>query len=297
METELILKGVHMATSAKGGSPKKSGGCGPLVLVLLLVLGVLAAGGYVVLTKFASGGGAMGLLAGKVSELTGTALVPLISESELADIEDPLIRKHLVKQFSQRAYRVTGTSSGIGNGKTVTETDFRSLTDFRMHMLQVMDGKEVSDIIIIGDTTYVKDYKDGAWWMQKQKDQKDKTTELVEDPERFTPESMKEEALKKTKVTYKSLGQEACGTLTCHKYEEIGGEDSGKRTFWFDTKDLLLRREEGGFGEFTSTTEYSYDDISIKAPSPTKQVPEGKSIYEMSAGSMMQGAGAGADGF
>jgi hypothetical protein len=89
------------------------------------------------------------------------------------------------------------------------------------------------------------------------------------------------------------LGEESCGTLTCYKYQEGSDADDTTRIFWFDTKDLLLRKEQTGFGEFVSVSEYSYDNINVSAPSPTKPVPEGKSIYDMMASQMMESSGYG----
>ncbi len=110
---------------------------------------------------------------------------------------------------------------------------------------------------------------------------------MPESEEKFKPMDLKEEYTK-SNVTYKKLGEEACGGLTCYKYEEKQGSgDQSTRTFWFDTKELLLRKETNGYGEFKSTEEYSYDNLSVSAPSPTKEVPEGKSIYDYMVAGMM----------
>jgi hypothetical protein len=75
------------------------------------------------------------------------------------------------------------------------------------------------------------------------------------------------------------LGEEACGTEQCYKYDEVQ-KDGSKRTFWISKSDYLLRKEISTFGEFNNTTEYSYDNINIVAPANAKMVPDGKSVYE-----------------
>lgn len=199
----------------------------------------------------------------------------------LKDIEDPLIRKHLAAQFRATSYKVVSQSSGKDLGLTTmmiqangTSAKFRTTTTDTK-------GKVTNDMIVDGDTTYVLDLKDNVWWKQSaSKDKKDATIDFTE---KFSPDEMKKQFEEnKSKLTYKSLGKEACDTLTCYKYQEVNGDSKeGNRTFWFDEKDYLLRKDESKFGEFSSTNTYSYNGVEVQAPSPTKDVPEGKSAYEM----------------
>lgn len=278
---------------ATAPTPKK----GPAlpIIFLLITLGILVAGGYFIYTKVLNKSiTSLTEQIPGVGNLVGQAMLPKLTEADFKDIDDPLIRKHLAKQYSQTKMTITSTSNGMDdNSRTTMTTDYRSDTDFRMHMIQFMNGKESQNMITIGDTTYLKDPTDNTWWMQKA-DKLEEKSEFKDLEEAYNPEEMKKEVMEKSTVTYKSLGEEACGKLTCHKYEEISGEqDSSSRIFWFDTKELLLRKEEAGYGEFMSISEYSYDNINVTAPSPTKQVPEGKSIYDMMASQMMEGAGVG----
>lgn len=274
-------------------TPTKKGPALPIIF-LLITVGILVAGGYFIYTK---------VLNKSISSLTeqvpglgsmvSNSMLPKLTENDFKDIEDPLIRKHLAKQYSQTKMMITSSSDGMDdNSQTTITTDYRSDKDYRMHMVQMMGGKETQNMITIGDTTYLKDPKDGKWWMQKAETltEQSKWTEVAES---FTPEDIQKEVMEKTKVTYKSLGQEACGSLMCHKYEEVSGDDSSSRIFWFDTQDLLLRKEQTGYGEYTTVTEYRYDNINVSAPSPTKEVPQGKSIYDMMADSYMEQSGYG----
>lgn len=226
----------------------------------------------------------------KAQEVAQQAQVALLTEAELAGIKDPLVRKHLVAQANTRSYRVRNTSSGRGEPINTTEIQMVG-TEVRYRSLTQINGKDTQDMIFIGNTTYIKDFSDGKWWKQVSK-----PSDVSEKTEFEIPEAddLKEEFTKKqTASEFKQLGTEACGSLTCYKYQEIQSDDKeATRTFWFDNKDFLLRKEENKFGEFTSINEYSYDNISVSAPSPTKDVPAGKSIYEM----LIPGAAAAGNG-
>ena len=212
-------------------------------------------------------------------------------ETMLVNIKDDVLRKHLAAQFSKMAYKIVTTSSGKGAETTTMRMEVNGSTA-KFRTTSVANGKEMMDYIMIGDTTYVKDQKDGKWWKEVAK--KDDKKSPAEDTFKFSPDEMKKQfEEQKEKTVYKSLGKEACGTLMCYKYEESTTDNpEGKRTFWFDDKQYLLRKEESKFGEFTSTMVYSYDDTAVTAPSPTKDVPEGKSAFEM----MYAPAGAGTTG-
>ena len=216
---------------------------------------------------------------------TGLSLpgvTPRATEADFAFIQDPILKKHFVAQANQMAYRIA-TQDPTGGTQT-TEMQFQG-EKFKYRMA---NSKPQSDTITIDDTTYVKDFSDNSWWMQQAaKLDQPEATELPEQPEDF-----KQDYLNNQQMQYKALGEEACGSLACHKYEETDPNQGGyKRVFWFDTKDFLLRKEQVSYGgKLSGTNEYSYDNVAVNVPSPTKPVPEGRNIYEY----MFGGAGAGA---
>lgn len=244
-------------------------------LIIIVILAVVGIGGYFLMQKG-------GLPTPSVPTLTQRA-----TEKDFEFIEDPTLRKHFVAQANKTDYRTKTVSPGSGL-TLVNEVQIRG-DSFNTRDIESDGKKEIKHIIIIGDTTYLKDYADNKWWKQTIKLEEQKEEEKA--PEE--PKDFKEE-YSKPNITYKSLGKEACGPsagsgLTCFKYEQILPESPEvKRIFWFDDKDYLLRKDQAGFGEFIATVEYSYDGINIQAPSPTKDVPEGKSIYEYSSGSDAQ---------
>lgn len=219
----------------------------------------------------------------KVEQKAAEAVV----DAMLKDIEDPLIRKHLAAQFRATSYKIVSQSSGRNAEFTTTMIQTNgSLVKFQTTTTDTK-GKVTNDMIIDGDSTYVLDLKDNVWW--KQVASKEKKDPSIDFTEKFSSEEMKKQFEEnKSKITYKSLGKEACENLTCYKYQELN-EDSdkqglrveGTKTIWFDDKDYLIRKDESKFGEFSSVNTYSYVGVEVKAPSPTKNVPEGKSAYEM----------------
>ena len=239
----------------------KPRGIAPIIIVVILA--VLAAGGFLL---YKSGNLAIPGL---------TQIAMRVTEKDFPNISDPILRKHFVAQTNVNAVRSVTVSSGKGTKDT---TEYQTKGDTFYWRMKEEDGtKEISHTIIIGDTTYIKDYSDGKWWKQTTKPEE---TEDIEE----TPEDLQEGFALEDPSLYKNLGTEACGNLTCHKYEQTFKDFPGARTFWFDTKKFLLRKEQSAYGEFSTTIEYSYDGINITAPSPTKDVPEGKSIYDYQTG-------------
>ncbi|MBI2034191.1 MAG: hypothetical protein HYT11_00465 [Candidatus Levybacteria bacterium] len=240
--------------------PNRQRGLAPLII--LVVVGIVAAVGFFALKQ---SGGNLGL--------PGTSLAPRATEKDFEFIEDATLKKHFVAQANQTTYRSKTVSEGAGL-TFVNEVQIKG-EDFNYRDVQYEPGdKEIKHSINIGDTVYVKDYSDGKWWKQAIKPQ-----ELTQEEKDSQPVDFKEE-FAKPDLKFKSLGKEACGSLTCFKYEQTSPSIPGTRIFWFDDQKYLLRKEEAGYGEFTSKVEYSYDGINIAAPSPTKDVPEGKSIYD-----------------
>lgn len=246
--------------------PRNQKGFAPLLIVVAIAVVALIAGYFLVKSGSVTVPG--------VSQL----IAPRATEKDFEFISDPLIRKHFVAMANTTAYRIKSTSSGRGEPISTSEIQLTG-TDFKYRATETQNGKEVSQIISIGDTIYLKDYADGKWWKQVQKSATPAPGASSEPV--ATPTDFKQDFEKNQGFTYKSLGQEACGSLTCYKYEEVDPKNAeAKRTFWFDTGQFLLRKEISGFGEFTATNEYSYDGINISAPSPTKDVPQGHDIYE-----------------
>jgi hypothetical protein len=75
-----------------------------------------------------------------------------------------------------------------------------------------------------------------------------------------------------TGISYKEIDTEACGNLTCFKYQVTDSTSAGATQFaWFDNKSYLLREWKYTDGSGNSTDmNISYQNITITAPSPVE---------------------------
>lgn len=88
----------------------------------------------------------------------------------------------------------------------------------------------------------------------------------------------------KSNLSVQSLGEEACGELTCYKYQIIDASDPNTTTIvWFDTEDFKARRMTTQTAEGTAELTFSYEEVTITEPSPIVEAPnfEGMSAEEI----------------
>lgn len=125
------------------------------------------------------------------------------------------------------------------------------------------------EMIIIGKATYTK-AANGTWWKQMQED--DKPSDRGE----LYKSALKEptaDAPGSEQFQYKKLGTEACGDLTCFKYQVIDPKQHGQTLLiWFDTKDYQLRRQTIEDKDSKSEQTFTYTGITIKEPSPVREL-------------------------
>ena len=233
-------------------------------LIVIGVVAVIAIVGYLLYSQ------------GKLSFLPSLPGVTRVTEKDFEFIEDATLRKHMVAQANKTSYRTKTYSDGADLYFT-SEVQIKG-EEFNTRDIEATpDGKETKHKIVIGNTTYVKDYSDNKWWKQTITPE-----ELPEEETQDEPIDYKEE-YSQPDLKFKALGKEPCGNLTCFKYEQLSGGPEGmafKRIFWFDDRQYLLRKDQITVGEFTNSIDYTYDGINITPPSPTKDVPDGTSIYD-----------------
>lgn len=234
------------------------------VVLAVVVVAVVAVGGYVMLQKNKSSTGKMML---PEIKLPGAGLNPN------CELKDPDLCKY-VNKFST----MTQFESGF-SGRTVT-TDksgkkSESLWEMegtgKSHFVTYDAGKELFNTIIIGDTTYTKDMKDNKWWKYVAKKEEGKETEGMFDPEKIKKEfadAFKEE---KDKTTYKKIGKEACGSLTCFKYQMMNPDVAVTEYLYFDDREYLMRKMRIESEGSVTETVYDYNKVSVKEPSPVKE--------------------------
>ncbi len=233
---------------------KDNRGAAHLIILVVAVLLVVAGIGYYVWSK--------------QKGTSGTLSTPAAKEA-LAKCESD--DKDLCKFFA--SWQANGyysiSSKDTNDGKTSTSTYKSEGTD-KFHM--TLSGETSYEMIIIGDTTYTKDPSDNKWWKQTVKPaEKDKYKDAgnVE----FKDDSKDETVPAEKKTTYKKIGTEACGKLTCFKYQVIEPEAKESTQYiWFDNKDYQIRRQLTQTGANSSDQSFSYDKFTISAPSPTKDL-------------------------
>jgi Tfp pilus assembly protein PilV len=227
-------------------------GLSPIILIvgLVVIVGVAGLVGMQVMKR-------------SNSSLTGTVSNEIAKKIAKADCEydDKDLCKFFVSWKEHKQYRMTSTTTGEDAGTSVYETD-----NDKNRM--VMSGAFKYEVITQGLTTYTKDFNDGKWWKQTYKEtQKTPTDDVELDFE----EPKAEEA--KDQTTYKKLGTEACGNLTCFKYEVVDPKNTETKEFmWFDNKDYQLRktRSEGPEGVMEGT--FEYNNIKVDIPTDVKEL-------------------------
>lgn len=232
-------------------------GAVPVIAVVVGVVAVVAIGGYLLMNK--SGGSG-------VPSLPGAASLTLNPNCKH---NDPDLCKFVNNFKEHKEFKATSVTTGK-EGKM--EGTYEMQGEDKFHMMSSVGGKEMMNMISIGDITYTKDYSDNKWWKQKA------SKENSEIKDEYAKDYSSEEVEDKT--TYNKEGKEACGDKQCFKYKVVN-PDMGDYTeyIYFDDKEYLLRktRTEDKEGNVTEAT-YAYGGVSISAPSPTKEAAEGQVV-------------------
>lgn len=160
-------------------------------------------------------------------------------------------------------------STAVIDGKrseTLIENDGKDAS--RLTMTE--DGKETFVSITIGQATYMKNIAGGFWLKSSATASKPGETATEEGAKiDFTIKESAEET-----TNYVAAGKEACGSLTCFKYEVVTKGSPVKEYIWFDDKEYRLRRMMTISADGSSNdTAVSYDGIVITAPSPVQEAP------------------------
>jgi hypothetical protein len=207
----------------------------------------------------------IGLVASKVYQAkTGKSLVNAVVPAKYTlnancDYKDPDLCKWLNNTSQFTSFRSTTSYTLLGK----TQTSVTVIDGEKYQSITSENSKENANFISIGDTSYTKDYSDNKWFKEtlkpatKEENQKN-TTDLKTTVSDAKPD----------KLAYKKGTKEACGNLMCFKYDLVAAGASS--SVFFDDNEYKLRKVTSGTGAQALTIEYSYDNINISAPSPTK---------------------------
>ncbi len=228
------------------------------VLLVILIVGVVAVVGvigWLVLGKNKS-----------VSNIVNQATNQAAAECN-KEMDDKDLCKFMSSWEQSKQYRITSVTTTDGEKQTSTYEIDGDKTRI------VMSGEYAYEAITIGDTTYTKA---GDTWYKKTTNTDD--TALTEDAKVDFEEPSTDET--KDTTTYKSLGKDPCGSLTCFKYQVVDTKNTDTTEYiWFDDKDYKLRKtlSESKNGD-TSESTFEYDNVSVSEPSPVKELAENQYI-------------------
>ncbi len=248
---------------------RKDQGIAPIIIVIIVA--VVAIGGYFFLQK-----------SGKAP---GLPLPSMVSLNPNCKFNDPDLCKYVNRtigaDYFGKSMAIKGTTKDK-SGKAVSEMMMESEGQDKSHVVVSQDGKEITNTITIGKTTYIKDSKDGKWW--KQTVEEPKTPDAQKAESTFDPKKLKDEfSQKEDKTTFKKIGKESCGSLTCFKYQIVNPDSTDVTEYvYFDDQEYILRKmvTVTKDGE-TSETTFEFGTAKVSEPSPTKDVPKGENIYMM----------------
>ncbi|MBI4973453.1 hypothetical protein HZC27_02465 [Candidatus Roizmanbacteria bacterium] len=165
-----------------------------------------------------------------------------------------------------------GTSVTTDKSGTKTENTWEMAGD-SSHFETREGGKELSNMITIGDTTYTKDLADGKWtkFTFKSDSTGKKSFFNTDDIKNQFKDTIKET---EDKTVYKALGKEACGSMQCFKYQIIEPQSTDTKLFvYFDDREYVMRKMRTETAESISETMFEFKSVTISAPSPLKASP------------------------
>lgn len=192
-----------------------------LVVLIVVVLGGIGFAGWKVMSKNKDAGA-------KTSAVSKEALEAACTES------DQNICTFMSSWKANKYYTVTSKTTTDGS---TTETTYTADGDKKFHM--VARGDTPYEMIVIDTATYTK-AANGTWWKQTTKPEE---TAKYTDNFKYDDPKESETSGSEVKTTYKNLGSETCGSLTCHKYQVVNSnQPEDKEYIWFDTKDFQLRK-------------------------------------------------------
>lgn len=230
---------------------REARGVSKIIILAVVALILAAGGGYY-------------LLGSKGGSPMTSMIKPALNPN--CEYKDPELCKFMNNWAAQTNYAVATMTKMAGmQMESLYEID----GDEKFHSVSKQNGKEDSNMISIGDTTYTLDYTDNKWWKMTTKPDDTTTSQVKEIKDEFKISETGEE----DKTVYKFITKEACGDKTCFKYEMITPDSSDtKQYMWFDDSEYLMRKTSTESKEYgNSESVYTYGGVSISVPTPVKE--------------------------
>lgn len=226
-----------------------------IIILAVVVLGGIGFAGYRVINKDKK----------SVADTAASAVSNAVKQAALKDCEkenDKDICKFYAKwELNQNFSMTTVTEAG--------DTTLYEIDGENTHM-KSSGGDIQYEMITIGKVTYTKA---GDKWY-KQAEVETGTTTPTPDPKPEITDPKEDTTTEEgPKTEYKLIGKEACGKLTCFKYQIIYSDaPETKEYIWFDDKDYLTRKSRSETPEGFSESTYEYNKVSVKEPSPVVEL-------------------------
>jgi outer membrane lipoprotein-sorting protein len=138
-------------------------------------------------------------------------------------------------------------------------------------MVTKENGAEVYSSVLLNNVMYTKSAGETTWVKFPQSSGSDSSQDQSATPANEVKFDTKDFTGENNNITYKALGKEKCGSLTCFKYQVIDKEQPNDEvTMWFDTKDYMIQRYSFKTSDDSSDIKFTYKNIKISEPSPVK---------------------------
>lgn len=227
------------------------------VHIIAIVAAVILVGGlgYVGYRTF-SNNGLGGSSADRVARIMAT-------KECMDEYDDADLCKFLNSWNDNQKVKIVTSSTIEGQTNTSTVT----VDGDKSHMK--IEGEIAMETITIGDTYYTK--AGDFWWKQTTPKAEDTNTSVGLDDYDFKEPN--EETEEKDLTKFVKSGKEACGDKNCFKYQIVDPENVETTEYiWFDDKEYLIRKSLSEGAESRSESVFSYEGISIAAPSSVKEL-------------------------
>jgi hypothetical protein len=237
-----------------------------VIIVAVVVLAAIGAVGYRITQNSDS-----------VTKNASPAVKAAISACEKTLKDKDLCKFTGNYDIERQAYKMVITSSGKDGKSTATmSSDGKGNTSFST---SAAEGS--FDTVSVNNITYMKDATDGKWWKYPASDT---TAPKNDNPVSDLKIKKSDDKLAKDTYSYKKLGKEKCGKLTCLKYQIIDSTRPKATDYiWFDTKDYRMQRYSSTEGAETTDMVITYTNVKINVPSPTKDFSAGPSAADSAA--------------
>lgn len=243
---------------------KDQRGIGHVVEIVIIAVIILGVGGFIAWRMLSTQQGGSSNTSNSAAQ---TALEQAIANANCT-YDDKDLCKFMTSWKLDSDVKVDATM--VQDGQTTTSTFISTQGGANSHTKMNIGGNPY-ETIVIGNDRYTKT-ADGTWW--KETVEPAQVAESNADYEYDFEEPTTTETPDQT--VYKKVGSEACGGLTCLKYQILDPETPDTNQYlWFDTKTYQVRRMlvEDASSKMDQT--FSYENISVSAPSPSKDLPAG----------------------